>query len=538
MQLRALAVNTLWGLSNGPSYWRFRRAVRNPHAAQAAKLREILARNASTAFGKAHGFDRIRDYKDFARRVPLADYEDLEPWITRIREGEANVLTWEPVTHLVPTSGSTGGCKLIPFTTGLQREFNAAVGPWLLDLQRRIPGVSGGPAYWSITPAFAVAGDEKSAVRIGFDSDTSYLGGARRFLAEAVMAVPSQVQRTKTLEEFRFQTLLHLLRCDELRLISVWHPSFLTLLFDDLPRNWPELLGEIAPERSNTPRRLLRRAEELRKADPLLPRTLWPNLCAISCWGDGNAELAIANLQKRLPKTFIQRKGLLATEAVVSIPFGAAHILAVTSHFFELLDGAGRVHLAHELKEGEEYEVVVTTGGGLYRYRLHDRVVVTGFFKRAPELRFLGRAGNVSDFCGEKLSEAFVGNVVQKLIEGLSTLPRFALVAPDESRLGLRYTLYLEGKAEAEITTRLDALLSENPHYALCRDLGQLQPPSLFLITKGGYETFASREISGGKRLGDIKPWPLSTCASWSKLFNGDYLPPDMKRHASVLANK
>src|SRR5947207_2019874 len=101
---------------------------------QHRRLRGYLQRNQSTAFGQEHGFGDINNYEQFARRVPLADYDSLQRWIERIVTGEPKVLCWEPVTHLIPTSGTTGGRKLIPFTAGLQREFNAAIGPWLFDL--------------------------------------------------------------------------------------------------------------------------------------------------------------------------------------------------------------------------------------------------------------------------------------------------------------------------------------------------------------------------------------------------------------------
>src|SRR6185369_16234857 len=113
---------------------------------------------------------------------------------------------------------------------GLQHEFNAAIGPWLVDLARQFPPVMGGPAFWSITPTFETAKAADSAVPVGFEADTSYLGGARQKLADILMAVPSGLGRTKSLAEFRHQTLLYLLLCRELRLISVWHPSFFTLL--------------------------------------------------------------------------------------------------------------------------------------------------------------------------------------------------------------------------------------------------------------------------------------------------------------------
>src|SRR5205814_2315236 len=124
---------------------------------------------------------------------------------------------------------------------------------------------------------------EESAVPIGFDADTAYLGGTRRRLAEAVMAVPSGVQRAESIEAFRYETLFHLLRCRELRLLSVWHPSCLTLLLDALPASWEDLLNDIANGRNGSVRPLPPRSEELRRADPHNAIMFWPELRLISC---------------------------------------------------------------------------------------------------------------------------------------------------------------------------------------------------------------------------------------------------------------
>src|SRR5262249_28230376 len=150
-------------------------------------------------------------------------------------------------------------------------------------------------------------------------------------------------------------------------------------------------------------------------------------------------------------------------------------------------------------------------------------------------LRFLGRTGNVSDRFGEKLAEGFVADVIQKIIAHWPAGPRFALLAPEEIQTGARYTLYLEGtqadpagvaqeSAPPEMAKHLDTLLRQNPHYALCRDLGQLQFPGVFLIRTRGYETFVARECAQGGRLGEIKPCSLSSQTGWSHYFDGDYL--------------
>lgn len=547
MNLSATIANPLWGLANVPSYLRFRRAVQRPEAVQRERLRIYLERNARTAFGRAHGFSAILSYEEFARRVPLRHYEELVPWVERIRQGEPNVLTRELVTHLVPTSGSISARKLIPFTRGLQREFNAGIGPWLCDLYRQTPGLLGGPAYWSITPALHEPGTEVSAVPIGFEVDTAYLGGAKKRLADAVMAVPAAVQCAESLGAFRYATLLALLRCRELCLISVWHPSFLALLLDALPSNWEQLLDDVGrgscrclkmfpqPIRHklvSSP--MPNRASELSKLNPLQPEMLWPKLDLISCWGDGAAALALEQLKRRFPCACFQAKGLLATEAFVTLPFGAQQPLAINSHFFEFIDDEGRVHLADSLCEGGEYEVVVTTAGGLWRYRLGDRVAVNGSVGRAPSLRFLGRAGNVSDHFGEKLSEAFIAQVLGELLRERS--PRFTLLAPDEDAAGCRYTLYIEGVPPPDCVEALDRALSRNPHYAWCRKLGQLLPPRLFVIAGNGFERFVERQTASGARVGDIKPAALSRLSGWSEVFVGEYL--DCQTHTGIAVAK
>jgi hypothetical protein len=531
MPFIATIANTLWAASNLPAYRRFRRALREPRAAQRANLRRLLEQNRDTAFGKAHRFDKIDRYEEFIRRVPLADYAALEPWISRVRHGEANVLTKAPITHLVPTSGSTGSRKLIPFGIELQREFNAAVGPWLVDLARQVPGLLGGPAYWSITPPVEKQRPEESVVPIGFETDAAYLGAGRRRLAAAVMAVPSTVGRAKSLEAFRYETLLHLLRCRELRLISVWHPSFLTLLLDALPSLWDKLLTDLA-NGTDLISRYPRRAEELRDSNPCKPGTLWPSLRIISCWGDGAATPALNNLRERFPHALLQPKGLIATEAFVTLPFESRYPLAVESHFFEFIDSEGRILPAEALNEEQEYQVVVTTAGGLWRYQLADRVKVTGFMEKTPTLKFLGRGENVSDRFGEKLSEAFVAEALREVLG--PEFPAFTLLAPDEDDLGWRYTLYVEGAARSHWADNLDRVLRKNPHYANCRELGQLLALRVFLVTEKGFGIFASRQALNGIRLGDIKPAFLSRIGGWSRIFPGVYIAAEQESEASA----
>jgi hypothetical protein len=240
-------------------------------------------------------------------------------------------------------------------------------------------------------------------------------------------------------------------------------------------------------------------------------------------------------LARRLPQALIQPKGLLATEAFVSIPFAGFHPAALRSHFFEFIDENNQVRLLHELQESRTYTVVVTTSGGLWRYRLGDQVEVDGFVDRTPSLRFVGRAGCVSDRFGEKLSDEFVTRVLREHCGGTEVGECFAMLSPEESRAGFwHYTLYLEGHYNEDLANRVEDALCANPNYALCVDLGQLQPLRFFRIERDAYDSFVRAEMSRGIRMGDIKPAALSLRTDWSKHFKGQYVSAAPRRALGV----
>ena len=90
-------------------------SVKNIGQAQRDYLFRLLGKNADTVYGRRHGFSEISSYDEFAARVPLTRYEDYEKYINDIANGAGNVLTAEKVLLFEPTSGSSGGKKLIPY---------------------------------------------------------------------------------------------------------------------------------------------------------------------------------------------------------------------------------------------------------------------------------------------------------------------------------------------------------------------------------------------------------------------------------------
>jgi hypothetical protein len=530
MSLLTAAANAAWCAASVPAYAAFRTALSDPRRVQLDLLRHYVQRNAATAFGREHRFDSIHDVDSFRRHVPVRRYDALAPWVDQIAAGQQAVLTAERVIRLLPSSGSTRAAKLVPHTAELQREFNRAIGPWIVDLYRRTPDLMGGSAYWSITPVLPQrTSGLHGALPIGFEEDSAYLGGMRKRLVDAVMAVPACVRHARDVPTFQFATLRHLLARRDLRLISVWHPSFLALLLDAAHERWGELLEAINRDDPT-------RGAELRLIGRGDWRAVWPNLRLVSCWADAHAAGLAAALHRRLPHVKLQPKGLLATEAFVSIPFAGRWPLAVRSHVLEFEDDRGRPLLADELQPGGEYDVFITTGGGLWRYRIGDRVRVdddrSGSLGRTPSVRFVGRTDLVVDRFGEKLSEGLVGAILRQLLVAARIEADFAMLAPDSCGGRPCYTLFFSIAASheaaaasvARLAGALDDGLRANPHYAYCRDLGQLDRPRLFLIGGGAYRTYLAAATESGRRLGDVKPQAIDGRGDWSRRFAGDYL--------------
>lgn len=435
------AINTAWMLLCRLEARAFDHATRDVAAAQAEVLNRIVAQNRGTKFGREHGFETLRSPRDFQERVPASTCDDYRDAIHRIGLGEGNVLTAEPVELLEPPSGTSSAEKLVPYTKTLRLEFQRALAAWIYDLFRSDSAIRAGRAYWSISPAFGAGRRTPGGTPIGFEDDAAYLGGIERAALGRILVRPPGIARVHEMDAFRYLTLLWLLRADDLSLISIWSPTFLTALLEGLGA-WGERLirdlhdGSVSPPaeldssihaklraaaRADPGRsRAIERALADETSTPEKMRKIWPRLALISCWADAAATGPAAQLQSLFPTVRIQPKGLLATEGCVSIPLcgcdGAA--LALRSHFLEFEESAGgepgEIRMAHELALGGRYQVMITTGGGLYRYRLHDEIEVTGFYNRCPLVRFVGRADHVSDLAGEKLSEIQVREALNR----------------------------------------------------------------------------------------------------------------------------
>jgi hypothetical protein len=429
-------------------------------------LTALLARNAGCAYLGAHGSPETPE--DFRERMPVVSYEDLEAhWLPRVFEGEPDVLFAGRPLAYEKTGGSSGGCKRIPYSAHGLADFQAAVVPWLADAVDRY-GISG-QVYFSISPATR-ASEAIAGVPVGLP-DGAYLGQDWGAWLARHLAVPLDLMAETDVDRWRARTLQALGAADHLQMISVWSPTFLLRLLDELPD----------------------------------PRTMWPQLKLVSCWADASSRAAYEELRRRLPQARFQSKGLLSTECVVTVPDDEDRAVLTPHGFFEFESG-GVQWLANQLDPEHDYEVIATTGSGLYRYRTGDLVRCKGFNESgSPVLTFMGRQGVSTDLVGEKLVEAFVE-------DALAPLPGFRFLAPRPDGNG--YVLVTDASAPEPSLREVEERLARNPQYAYARDLGQLRAIEHVAVERL-FDRYVAHQVARGVRVGDVKPLALMRDPSW-----------------------
>lgn len=463
---------------------KFATALEQPQLAQQQVKRKLTERLKRCDYGRQHQIRSIEDW----HKLPIVSYEDLQPWIEDSLNHDCP-LTPEKILFYEPTSGSSGPVKRIPYTRSLRKSFNRLFCVWAHDLIINGPAFSRGKLYFSITPSFS-----KSAIDTGTTDDADYLDPWLRWLLKPFLVI---APKTATPEEFKDQLAQTLLLAEDLEIISIWSPSFLTTQLDYIQQNRERLCKVLKGEMGETRSHLL-------LSPNIQWSALWPNLKLISCWDSALAADGADGLRSRFPNVLVQGKGLLATEAPMTVPLIAAQgdVPLLNEVYFEFEDDAGQCHELHQLTVGQTYVVIISQTGGLYRYRIGDRVKVSHFYKQTPCLEFQGRGKDISDMVGEKLHAQFVSSVLNRL--NLSPA-QFQSLVPVQSPQK-HYALLLD-KLSADrdlLAHQLEEYLCESFHYRQARQLGQLASAKV-KVSATVAEQLATERTSEGQRWGDVK---------------------------------
>ncbi|HEY9678494.1 MAG TPA: GH3 auxin-responsive promoter family protein [Drouetiella sp.] len=505
-------VSIFLGAIKGVCYFphaRFIKSLSSPKDAQTKVFQKLVKSIARTEFGEAHKITGREDYEQFVQKIPVRTYREAEPWIQKqIARRNDRIISPDRIVHVETTSGSTSARKRIPYTNSLISTFSNMFAIWAYDLLSTQLQLRTGKIFISVSPK---SPNTKSSA--DFTSDDQYLKEPLRSLVSGFLVSPTSKNNWTN---FQQDLALTLMRNPDLEIISIWSPTYLISLMqyvESHKRELEELLGRDIPTHGHS-----------RSVDW---SRVFPNLQLISCWDSASAKLSALKLRKKFPGVKIQGKGLLSTEAPITVPLAEANdgcVPLLNDVFFEFEDSQQKVHRLDELTLDCKYEVIVSQMSGLTRYRTNDIVRVTGFQKSTPILDFVARSNATCDLVGEKLSEEFVRSTLAPVLRN----KKFILVP--RLRETAAYLLLLDAADDAAlraiecfekcdqdfrpldqtISDLTDEALQTSYHYKLAKEQRQLAPVRTLFVDDLN-DLFQTFQMQEGIKFGDIKETYLVT---------------------------
>ncbi|XP_027115383.1 jasmonoyl--L-amino acid synthetase JAR4 isoform X2 [Coffea arabica] len=406
----------------------FEAMTRDAGRVQIETLKKILEENGRTEYLQRWGLDGRTDPESYKSCVPLVTHEDLEPYINRIVDGDdSSILTGNPITTISLSSGTTRGMpKFVPFNDELM-ESTMQIYKTSYSFRNREFPIGNGKCLQLIY------GSRQFKTKGGLAAGTATTNVYRNPLFKRTMKAmqspccsPEEVIFGPDFHQSLYCHLLcGLIQREEVQVISSTFAHSIVHAFRTFEQDWEELCTDIREgvlsSRISVPS--VRTAmSKLLKPNPELADLIYNKCQGLSNWYGLIPELFpktryIYGIMTGSMEPYLKKLRHYAGELpLLSADYGSSEgwigvnvnpklppemaTFAVLPNigYFEFiplrqsLDGleAKAVGLA-EVKAGEEYEVIVTSFAGLYRYRLGDVVKVKGFHNSTPELQFICR---------------------------------------------------------------------------------------------------------------------------------------------------
>lgn len=438
MDLASTRQNRKKSLSTNPYLMAFENDAHDIQQAQQKVLSQIVESLALSDYGQHLSVSKSMLAAQFVRAVPLVSYEDLRPWIDQIESAESRSLTSDRTVAFFRTSGSMAEPKKIPVTATMMRQKVAAFSIFWGFVYRDYPEVASG----TLVSNFIDTG-ESSRLDSGleFCSESSFWSRRGRVVHSLQRwPLPASLRLVSDLQA-RLYAIARLLLQSPLHCIMCLNPSTLLQFCRVVDANAPALVHglqtgtwgtnnqhilqslDVGTSQSlnaclNLDLAAAQRLEQARsQGQPVRLGNLWPMLKLVVCWRSAIVQPYFAQLAPYLDTLPVRDYISQSSECVMAIPYRdecSGGALAYTSHFFEFIrecdvsDEQPQTLFAWQLEKAARYELVVTTGGGLYRYRTGDCVQVNDYFQSVPVVEFLYRFGKTSSITGEKLTEHHV----------------------------------------------------------------------------------------------------------------------------------
>ena len=507
---------------------RFWNSLPHARAIQHDLLLRWVNRCQSSRFGRDHGFGSIRTLEDFRRQVPVSRYDYFAPYIAGVARGQHTDLFHpaDTVRRFTITTGSTGIPKLNPVTAPWLKRYRSAWNLWggkmLFDHPRIV-----GRKIMTIIGSWDM-GTTEGGIPISMVS--ALLARSQRPIVRPFYAVPNDVTNIAD-PDSRYYTMLRICLAESIGLIVVMNPGSLIRLAELCHEHRESLIRDIGngtlSQKIEVPAAIRESiASRIGRANPARARQLeqiaesrghlYPADCwdrpLVACWLGGTAGYQSRYLPQYYGDVPTRDQGLVSSEGRHTIPFEDSvprGLLSINSAFYEFIPvgsngDAADVLEGHELQNGQDYHLVMTTFSGYFRFHIGDIVRCHHLVGQTPVLEFLQKSDRCGDLEGEKVTEhQFVEAASSAANErGLRIGPVTAVPVRRAEGIPYYQILVEQGDVPDLEAARgfLDAidqrLRDSNFLYRARRREKVLGPPLLARIPTGAWEKYMQEEIN------------------------------------------
>ncbi|XP_068654208.1 probable indole-3-acetic acid-amido synthetase GH3.1 [Aristolochia californica] len=546
--------------------------TRNTDEVQQKVLAEILTRNAETEYLKRYDLAGVTDRETFKSKVPVVTYEDLQPEIQRIANGDRSpILSSHPISEFLTSSGTSAGeRKLMPT---IKEELNRRQLLYSLlmpVMNLYVPGLDKGKGLYFLfvksetkTPGGLTA---RPVLTSYYKSD---IFKTRPYDPYNVYTSPNEaILCSDSFQSMYTQMLCGLLQREEVLRVGAVFASGLLRAIRFLQLHWRQLALDIQTgvicDKITDPSIRQVVPNYLQKPNPQLAQfiidecssgnwegiitRMWPNTKYLDVIVTGAMAQYIPTLDYYsggLPKACTM---YASSECYFGLnlkpmckPSEVRYTIMPNMGYFEFLPhkpsspatdpnkpSPPRLVDLGDVEIGKEYELVITTYAGLNRYRVGDILRVTGFHNSAPQFQFVRRKNVLLSIDSDKTDEAELQKAVEnasKLLKEFETSVVEYTSYADTKTIPGHYVIYWEllmkesskGPREGVLEQCcLEMEESMNSVYRQCRvadnSIGALE---IRVVRSGTFEELMDYAISRGASINQYK---VPRCVSFTPI--------------------
>lgn len=354
--------------------------LKYPIDVQNELLFKLLEKAKYTEIGKKYRYSEIKTYRDFTSKIPIQQYESIEPLIERTRKGEQNIFWPTPIKWFAKSSGTTNSkSKYIPVSDEALEDCHFKAGKDMLCLY-----LDNNEEAQLFTGKSLRLGGSSTV----YEDNDSYFGDLSAIIIENMPFWADFSSAPK----------------QEIALMGEWETKMQAIIEETINEDITSLVG--VPSWMLV---LLNKVLEQTGKQNILD--VWPNL-EVYFHGGVNFNPYREQFKRLIPKkdfkyyeTYNASEGFFAiqdvnnsSEMLLMLDYGIFYEFIIMDKFEG--ENSETISLS-EVKLNTNYALIITTNTGLWRYLIGDTIKFTSL--EPHRIKITGRTRHFINVFGEEL---------------------------------------------------------------------------------------------------------------------------------------